>query len=119
MNGIDFYIANKPKEAASSEKHVKFNEELHQYLVIQEGYPPKRYSLLLNLDQHSDRFFSSGDINELVIICERLLNEYSLNTNKRWEADKIRWSINQFAEDLKALCLIALDQNKKVFAAGD
>ncbi|ANU11053.1 hypothetical protein BBH88_12465 [Planococcus antarcticus DSM 14505] len=112
-------IVNRPKEADSSEKHAKFNEELHNYLLNQEGNPAQRYGLLLNLDPYSDRLFSSRDLYELVIICERLLNEYSLNTNKRWEVDKIIWGINKFAEDLKTLCLVALEQNKKVFAADD
>lgn len=118
-NGIDFYIANKPKEIASSPIHVKFYEKLHQYLIDQEGYPAKKHSLLINLDQYSDRLFSTRDVYELVMICERLLNEYYLNTTKQWEADKIKWGVNQFAQDLKTLCLVAIEQNKKVFAAGD
>lgn len=117
--GIDFYIANKRKEIPSSEKHVKFEEDLQHYLLEKEGYPAKKYGLLLNLDQYSDRVFSAREINELVIICEHLLNEYSVTTKKQWEADKITEGINRFVEELRALCLAALDQKKKVFAIGD
>lgn len=117
--GIDFYIANKRKEIPSSEKHVKFEEDLQHYLLEKEGYPAKKYGLLLNLDQYSDRVLSAREINELVIICEHLLNEYSVTTKKQWEVDKITGGINRFAEELRALCLAALDQKKKVFAIGD
>ncbi|WP_142829677.1 hypothetical protein [Planococcus soli] len=118
-NGIDFYLANSSKEAAISEKHVKFDEDLHHYLLTREGYPAKRYSLLLNLDQYNDRLFSPNEIRELILICERLLNEYSLKTKKRWETDNFTWRINILAENLKTLCLLALEENKKIFAAGD
>ncbi|MBC9710100.1 MAG: hypothetical protein H9W80_12880 [Enterococcus sp.] len=117
--GIDFYIANKRKEIPSSEKHVKFEEDLQHYLLEKEGDPAKKYGLLLNLDQYRNRVFSGREINELVIICEHLLNEYSVTTKKPWEVDKITKGINRFAEELRTLCLAALDQKKKVFAIGD
>lgn len=117
--GIDFYIANTRKEIPSSEKYVKFEEDLQDYLLTKEGDPAKKYGLLLNLDQYSDRVFSAREVNELVIICEHLLNEYSVTTKKKWEVDKTTWGINMFAEELKVLCLAALDQKKKVFAVGD
>ncbi|MGB6405921.1 MAG: hypothetical protein WBF39_00515 [Planococcus donghaensis] len=117
--GIDFYIGNTKKEIARSEKHVKFEEDLKNYLLAKEGYPAKRYGLLINLDQYSNRVFSAREVQELVIICEHLLNEYKVTTKKKWEVDKTTWGINVFAEELKALCLVALEQNKKVFAIGD
>jgi hypothetical protein len=117
--GIDFYIAKTRKEIPRSEKHVKFEEDLQEYLLTKEGYPAKRYGLLLNMDPYSDRVFSAREVYELVLICEHLLSEYSVATQKKWEVDKITWEINRFAEELKALCLDALDQNKKVFAIGD
>ena len=117
--GIDFYIANTRKEIPSSENHVKFEEDLQDYLLTKEGDPAKKYGLLLNLDQYSDRVFSAREINELVLICEQLLNEYSVTTKNQWEVDKITGGINLFAEELKGLCLAAQEQKKKVFAVGD
>lgn len=118
--GIDFYIASARKEIPRSENnYVKFEEDLQDYLLKKEGDPAKKYGLLLNLDQYSDRVFSAKEVNELVIICEHLLNEYSVTRKKPWEVDKITKGINLFAEELKALCLVALDQKKKVIAVGD
>lgn len=117
--GIDFYMANKRKEISGSEEHVKFEEDLQNYLLKKESYPAKRYGLLLNLDQYRDRLFSDREIQELVIICEDLLHEYSVTAKRQWEVDNTTWGINLFAEELKALCLAALDQKKKVFAVGD
>lgn len=118
--GIDFYIASARKEIPRSENnYVKFEEDLQDYLLKKEGDPAKKYGLLLNLDQYSDRVFSAKEVNELVIICEHLLNEYSVTGKKPWEVDKITKGINLFAEELKTLCLAALDQKKKVFAVGD
>lgn len=117
--GLDFYMANTRKEIPRSEKHVKFEEDLQNYLLKKEGYPAKNFGLLLNIDQYSDRVFSAREVNELVIICEQLINEYSVAMKKRWEVDNFTCRINMFAEELKALCLDALDQNKKVFAVGD
>lgn len=117
--GIDFYIANTRKEVPRSEKHVKFEEDLQNYLLTKEGHPAKKYGLLLNMDLYSDRMFSAREVHELFMICEHLLNEYSITAKKQWEVDKITWGINKFAEELKALCLDALDQNKKIFAVGD
>lgn len=117
--GIDFYIANTRKEIPKSEKHVKFEENLQDYLLKKERDPAKKYGLLLNLDQYSDRVFSAKEVNELVIICEQLLNEYRVSTKKKWEVDNTTWGINLFAEELKTLCLTALDQKKKVIAVGD
>ena len=118
--GIDFYIASARKEIPRSENnYVKFEEDLQDYLLKKEGDPAKKYGLLLNLDQYSDRVFSAKEVNELVIICEYLLNEYSVTGKKPWEVDTITKGINLFAEELKTLCLAALDQKKKVFAVGD
>lgn len=117
--GIDFYIANTLKEIPKSEKYVKFEEELQDYLLKKERDPSKKYGLLLNLDQYNDRVFSAREVNELVIICEHLLNEYSITEKEPWKVDKITKRINCFAEELKVLCLAALDRKKKVIAVGD
>jgi hypothetical protein len=38
MVGIDFCIANTFKEAAKSDKYVKFEENIHIFLKIEENY---------------------------------------------------------------------------------
>lgn len=117
--GIDFYIASTLKEIPESEKHVKFEENLQDYLLKKERNPAKKYGLLLNLDQYGDRVFSAREVNELVIICEHLLNAYQVTEKEPWKVDKRTQGINCFAEELKVLCLAALDQKKKVIAVGD
>lgn len=117
--GLDFYVANTRGEVPHSEKHVKFEEEFQSYLLEKEGYPAKRHGLLLNLDQYKDRVFSASEVQELVLICERLLHEYDVSIKKQWEVDEQVWGIKIFAKELEELCLNALDNNKRVIVLGD
>lgn len=117
--GLDFYVANTRVEVFHSEKHVKFEEELQAFLLEKEGYPAKSFGLLLNLDQYKDRVFSAREVEELVLICEELLQEYDIHTERQWEVNERIRGINAFAKELKALCLNALDNSKKVIALGD
>ncbi|MEI2362764.1 hypothetical protein [Priestia megaterium] len=110
MLGIDFHIANTEKEAASSERYVKFAEKLHDYLLEKES--KSSFDLLLDLDPYGDRLFSVQEIKELIKICEDLLNKYK-------KGDKNEQEVRRFARGLKELCLEALKQAKLVFAAGD
>ncbi|AEN90306.1 MULTISPECIES: hypothetical protein [Priestia] len=110
MVGIDFYIVNNKKEAASSTKCVKFEERVHDYLLAREFRDS--FGLLTGLDQYGDKLFSVQEINQLIKVCE------ALKTTCR-QPTEINLKTKTFAEALKGLCLEALKLNKLVFAAGD
>lgn len=110
MVGIDFYIVNNKKEAASSTKCVKFEERVHGYLLAREFRDS--FELLTGLDQYDDKLFSVQEINQLIKVCE------ALKTTCR-QPTEINLKTKTFAEALKGLCLEALKLNKLVFAAGD
>ncbi|MBU8853384.1 hypothetical protein LRO89_09150 [Priestia megaterium] len=110
MVGIDFYIVNNKKEAASSTKCVKFEERVHDYLLAREFRDS--FGLLTGLDQYGDKLFSVQEINQLIKVCE------ALKTTCR-QPTEIDLKTKTFAEALKGLCLEALKLNKLVFAAGD
>ncbi|WP_243557023.1 hypothetical protein [Priestia megaterium] len=110
MVGIDFYIVNNKKEAASSTKCVKFEERVHDYLLAREFRDS--FELLTGLDQYGDKLFSVQEINQLIKVCE------ALKTTCR-QPTKINLKTKTFAEALKGLCLEALKLNKLVFAAVD
>ncbi|WP_264738890.1 hypothetical protein [Cytobacillus firmus] len=118
--GIDFVIGNTKEEAELTEICVKFNEELHDYLINKEEYiqryhkngPIKQVDLLIELDRYGDKMFSEKDIHQLINICDIILQKYnSENLNDQ----KIRY----FAEKFKELCTEALQQQKRIFAFGD
>ncbi|MCM3094506.1 MULTISPECIES: hypothetical protein [unclassified Cytobacillus] len=118
--GIDFAIGITRKEAALSENIIKFNEELHGYLINKERYiqryhekgPKKEIDLLIGLDPYGDKIFTEKKIQQLIVICDRLSIKYhSNNLNDQ----KIRY----FAEKLKELCIEALQKKKRIFAFGD
>jgi hypothetical protein len=118
--GIDFIIGNTQKEASTSERSVKFNEGLLDYLWKQEKYgkrytekgPKESFDLLLELDPYGDKIFSKEEIQELITICDGIVEKY-----KTYHLDdqKIRY----FAHKLKELCLEAIFNNKLLVACGD
>ncbi|QDZ81053.1 hypothetical protein [Priestia megaterium] len=110
MVGIDFYIVNNKKEAASSTKCVKFEERVHDYLLAREFRDS--FELLTGLDQYGDKLFSVQEINQLIKVCEALKATCRQPT-------EINLKTKTFAEALKGLCLEAMKLNKLVFAAGD
>ncbi|MEH7361703.1 hypothetical protein [Priestia megaterium] len=110
MVGIDFYIVNNEKEAASSTKCVKFEERVQDNLLARESKGP--FELLKGLDQYGDKLFYVQEIKQLVKICD------ALQTTCR-QPTEINLNTRAFAEALKNLCLEAMKLNKLVFAAGD
>jgi len=56
MVGIDFYVADNKKEAASSTKCIKLEERVHDYLLAREFRDS--FELLTGLDQYGDKLFS-------------------------------------------------------------
>lgn len=117
--GIDFCLANTLNEAAYGKETVKFDEKLQGYLRRKEGYPANKYRLLVDLDPYGDTLFSLKEIDELIRICEALLSEFDFSGPNAPEKEQVAAEIVAFAKELKALCLEAYQQNKRVCAVGD
>lgn len=110
--GIDFCIANTLKEAAKSETYVKFDEEIHCYVLRKEQDSGRNLVLLIGLDPYGDNLFSMQEINELMLICDILLSKYR-------KGDIVEQKVRQFAKELKLLCGDALNKCKLIYAVGD
>lgn len=111
MCGIDFVIGVTDKEAAIAEKYVHFNERIHTYLIKREN-KDNDFNILLNLDPYRQTILHTKKIPNLKIICEVLLNKYTMS-------DDIEREIRNFAQDLKELCEEALQLKKHIYAIGD
>jgi hypothetical protein len=116
--GIDFYL----KDSFSKEEdeyHVKFNEELHSYLLHQERYwigvkrgPEGIFDLLIGLDQYGYKEFTKEEIVQLVDICEAIKIKYNGDV-------LIHQQIRHFAQELIKLCEQAIKLNRLLMACGD
>lgn len=117
--GIDFYL----KDSSSKEEdeyHVKFNEELHSYLLHQERYwigvmkrgPEGIFDLLIGLDQYGYKEFSKEEIVQLIDICEAIKIKYNGDV-------LIHQQIRHFGQELIKLCEQANKLNRLLMACGD
>ncbi|PGZ91546.1 hypothetical protein [Bacillus sp. AFS029533] len=114
--GIDFFIKDD-----DSNKHIKFTEELHEYLCKSENYwrrykengLKEKFDLLIGLDQYGDKVFSTLEIKQLITICDGLLKKYDSENNK--DEQKVRY----FSKKFKRLCEEAIKRNKLIEAFGD
>lgn len=117
--GIDFCLANTLNEAAYCQETMKFDEDLQGYLRKKEGYPAKKYGLLVDLNPYGDTLFSLKEISDLVKVCEALISEYGFSGPDSSEGERVAAEIVAFAKELKALCQEARQQNKRVCAVSD
>lgn len=117
--GIDFYF----KDSSSKEEekyHVKFNEELHDYLLKEERYwigfmqrgPESEFDLLIGLDEYGYKELTKEEIIQLIEICKTIKIKYIGYT-------LIHQKIRHFAHELNKLCIEALQQNRLIIACGD
>ncbi|MFF3023449.1 hypothetical protein ACFVRR_12480 [Gottfriedia sp. NPDC057948] len=113
--GIDFYIKD-----SHSKSHVKFNEELQDYLTHKEQYwkrykengSTEQFDLLIGLDQYGDKVFSIQEIIQLKLICDGLHLKYSSDSLKDQQ-------VRYFSNKLKKICEVAIKINKFIEAIGD
>jgi hypothetical protein len=117
--GIDFYL----KDSSSKEEeeyHVKFNEELHDYLLKEESYwigfmqrgPDGEFDLLIGLDEYGYKELTKEEIAQLIDICEAINIKYNGNV-------LIHQKVRHFAQELKKLCEEANKLNRLIMACGD
>lgn len=118
MEGIVFYVTKTFKEVAKTDEFILLEHDTHYYLLNEEGYFDRdltkefiQVDLLLNLNRRSKKKFNVQEMNELIQVCETLLNNYTKDTKEEQE-------VREFIDDLKDLCHSALSMGKFVFAAG-
>ncbi|WP_226536184.1 hypothetical protein [Fictibacillus halophilus] len=104
MPGITFEIIGE-------KKRVFFNEEIQDYLLKRES--EYSYNLLLHLDKYGDYTFTIEEIQELIVICDRLHSKYGEEFN--WDHNRVR----KFCLKLKNLCQIARTKKKRIQAIGE
>ncbi|WP_165347150.1 CPCC family cysteine-rich protein [Gottfriedia acidiceleris] len=118
LDGIVFCVAKTFKEVPKSDEYINLGDNAHYFLMNKEGFFSRdltknsiQVDMLLFLNDRGKKKFNTQEINELIHICETLVNMYTKNTREEQE-------IKEFAEDLKDLSQNALSMGKFVIAVG-
>jgi hypothetical protein len=111
MCGINFILANTYKEAYKEETYVEFEEGIRSYLLSKEKDSNNEFGLLLNINIYGERILYRDEINELIGICDGVINKYKGEDKEQ--------KVRRFAKELKFLCIEALQRKKHLFAIGD
>ncbi|MEK4535962.1 hypothetical protein NST21_11580 [Peribacillus sp. FSL K6-1552] len=111
MCGISFILANTYKEAYKEETYVEFEEGIHSYLLSREKDSKNEFGLLLNLNIYGETILYREEINELIGICDGVINKYKGEDKEQ--------KVRRFAKELKFFCIEALQRKKHIFAIGD
>ncbi|MFD4706671.1 hypothetical protein ACFWM3_17635 [Gottfriedia sp. NPDC058432] len=113
MPSLDFILAKgKKKRDWLDRQHVSFDEKIHVYIANQERNNASM-RLLTYLDQYADTLFREKEIKELLNLCDYMLTKYIA------EYDRTEKEIRKFANELKVLCIEALEQNLLIISLGD
>lgn len=130
-----FGISTDLKEVPENEKEILlFPSNVQRFLREEFASTSNRCNLLINLDPYSDKLFRAREVNELIGICELLIQRYCTpkeawmmnQTNhyasEPWmihQSDKRIMELHQFLELLKRMCIASIDQNTLVCFWGD
>ena len=130
-----FGISTSLKEVPEGEKDIlRYPSRVHSFLIQDFSSVSDRCDLLIHLDFYADRLFLAREVNELIGICEfliqkyctpkeaRLLNQGDYYPNEPWmihQSDELIMELHQFLELLKRMCIMAVDQNSLICFWGD
>ncbi len=130
-----FGISTSLKEVPENEKEILlFPSNVQRFLKEDFARTSNRCDLLINLDPYGDKLFSAREVNELIGICELLIQRYCIpkeawimnqanhNANEPWmihQSDKRIMELHQFLELLKRMCIASVNQNTLVCFWGD
>ncbi|MFD0047899.1 hypothetical protein ACFVHQ_00920 [Actinomycetes bacterium NPDC127524] len=113
MSAIDFTLSTgKKRRDYIDRQHVLFDEKIQSQLSYTETNNASM-RLLIDLDKYADTLFSEREITELLSISDYLLGKYQA------EYDRMEKEIRKFANELKVLCLEAIEQKLFIKALGD
>ncbi|WP_312086982.1 hypothetical protein [Exiguobacterium sp.] len=130
-----FGISTSLKEVPGEETDMLwYPSQVQRFLREDFTSTSKRCDLLIDLDPYGDKLFVASEVNELIGICELLIQRYCtpkeawmMNqanhyTNEPWvmhQPDKRVMELHQFLELLKRMCIASVYQNALICFWGD
>ncbi|WP_394679577.1 hypothetical protein [uncultured Exiguobacterium sp.] len=130
-----FGISKDLKEVPEKEKEILlFPSHVQRFLREEFASTSNRCNLLINLDPYSDKLFRAREVNELIGICELLIQRYCIPkeawmmnqanhyANEPWmihQSDKRIMELHHFLELLKRMCIVSVYQNTLICFCGD
>lgn len=130
-----FGISTSLKEVPEKEKEIlRFPSHIQRFLKEDFASTSKRCDLLINLDPYDDKLFVAREVNELIGICEPLIQRYctpkeawlmnqsKYYTSEPWmihQSDKRIMDLHQFLELLKRICIVSVHQSTLICFWGD
>ncbi|WP_426355181.1 hypothetical protein [Exiguobacterium sp. R-39] len=130
-----FGISTCLKEVPEEEKDILRYPSRVQFFLIQDfSRVSDRCDLLIHLDSYADKLFLAREVNELIGICELLIQRYCTPKepwllNQAGYYSDVPWMIHQsnelimelhhFLELLKRMCIEAVYKNSLICFWGD
>ncbi|WP_149427211.1 hypothetical protein [Exiguobacterium acetylicum] len=117
-----FGISTSLKEVPENEKEIlPFPSHVQRFLREEFASTSNRCDLLIDLDPYGDKLFLAREVNELIGICELLIQRYC-TPKEAWmmhQSDKRIMELHEFLELLKRMCIASVYQNALVCFWGD
>ncbi|WP_294741874.1 hypothetical protein [uncultured Exiguobacterium sp.] len=130
-----FGISTDLKEVPKNEKEILlFPSNVQRFLREEFASTSNRCDLLIDLDSYGDKLFLAREVNELIGICELLIQRYCIPkeawmmnqanhyANEPWmihQSDKRIMELHHFLELLKRMCIVSVYQNTLICFWGD
>ncbi len=131
---IMFGISTSLKEMPKETEMLWYPSKVQRFLREDFASTSNRCDLLINLDPYADKLFGAREVNELIGICELLIQRYctpkeawmmnqaNYYANEPWmmhPSDNRMMELHQFLELLKRMCIASVYQNTLVCFWGD
>ncbi|HAZ38789.1 MAG TPA: hypothetical protein DCY39_02740 [Exiguobacterium sp.] len=132
---IMFGISTSLKEMPENKKETLwYPSNVERFLKEDFARISNRCDLLINLDPYTDKLFGAREVNELIGVCELLIQRYctpkeawmmnqaNYYANEPWvmhQSDKRVMELHQFLELLKRMCIASVYQNALICFWGD
>ena len=132
---IMFGISTSLKEMPVEETEMLwYASHVQRFLREDFSSTSNRCDLLINLDPYTDKLFGASEVNELIGICELLIQRYCIPkeawlmsqanyyASEPWlmhQSDKRVLELHQFLELLKRMCIASVHQNALICFWGD
>ena len=131
MFGISTSLKKVPGEETEM---LWYPSHVQRFLREDFASTSNRCNLLINLDPYGDKLFGASEVNELIGICELLIQRYCI-PKEAWmmnqanyyaiepwmihQSDKPIMDLHQFLELLKRMCITSVHQNALICFWGD
>lgn len=121
MSGVAFSIGNNLNDDPNDQELVIFYDSLINFLYRDFASITNRCDLSIRLDEYNDKLFLETEVNELIGICELLIQRYCY-PQENWrlkQASQLIKDLHHFLESLKALCIKAVYKNSLICLWGN